>query len=48
MLLQIVSDLQVEHGNQVPAFVPEAHVLGAAGDIAPANRPRLLGDAVDE
>ena len=41
MLLQIVSDLHLEHGNPIPALAPEA-------DVAPATKPWLLGDAVDE
>ena len=48
MMLQIVSDLHLEHGNPVPALAPDAHVLVVAGDLAPANQPWLLGDAVDE
>ena len=48
MLLQIVSDLHLEHGNPIPALAPEADVLIVAGDLAPANRTWLLGNAVDE
>ena len=48
MVIQIVSDLHLEHGNPIPALAPEADVLVVAGDVAPVTKPWLLGDAVDE
>ena len=47
MRIQVISDLHLEHGNPIPALAPEADVLVIAGDLAPATRLWLLGDAVD-
>ena len=35
MKIQIFSDLHLEHGGEVPAHHPEAHVIVLAGDLAP-------------
>ena len=48
MRIQIVSDLHLEFGNPIPALATEADFIIVAGDLAPAKRPWLLGDAVDE
>ena len=35
MKIQVLSDLHLEHGGQVPAYHPEADVIVLAGDLAP-------------
>ena len=48
MRIQVVSDLHLEFRTPIPALAAGTHAIIAAGDIAPANKPWLLSEAVEQ